>query len=129
MLGRNSLLISQEAIRDSIEVIAKDQPWEHFVRCGQAMVANSARKILIITIEGADHQLRSTMPTPSIILHACFVLYVNSIRHPGARMVKVDQAVSHADSHFRYHSGSQLRIAHTKCNQLHREFFGRHKCE
>lgn len=94
MLCRNSLLLAEEAICEATEVIAKGQPWEHLVRHGQTIVANAARKILALTMEGADHAEGTLMPTFVISLHAAIVLYIYGIRHPEARMKPVDQTVS-----------------------------------
>lgn len=94
MLCRNSLLLAEEAIREATEVIAKGQPWEPLVRHGQTIVANAARKILTLTVEGADHEEGTLIPTFLISLHAIIVLYVYGVRHPEARMKPVDQAVS-----------------------------------
>ncbi|CAI6334336.1 unnamed protein product [Periconia digitata] len=93
MITRNSLLIDQESIRVASEVMAKDQPWEHYIHSGQAITASSARKILTIMVEGADHNLKPAIPTLSMVLHACFVLYVHMIRQPHARMNVVNQAI------------------------------------
>ncbi|KAF2009454.1 hypothetical protein BU24DRAFT_467832 [Aaosphaeria arxii CBS 175.79] len=93
MLCRNSLLISEEAVWLAAEIVAKDQPWQQIIRNGQAITANTARKILVATVESHDLELEAALPTFHITLHACFVLYIYTVRHPKSRMVTTDQTL------------------------------------
>lgn len=93
MLTRNSLLISEEAIWRSSEIIAKGKPWEHVIRDGQSIVAKAARKILMLACDAADTRARPMLPMLSTTIHAAFVLYVRTIRHPQALLRDTDRMV------------------------------------
>ena len=98
MLTRNSMLISEEAVFCATEIMAKAQPWEKYVRNGQTMSANAARKILNIVIEGADSDLNPVMTMAPISLHAIYALSIHAIRHPKARMASTDRLVCNRPS-------------------------------
>jgi hypothetical protein len=94
MLLRNTFLVSDEAIRDAVEVIAAGKPWDHVTRNGQTIAANSARSIVRILIEGHDRGLRPVLHTITAPLHVLSVLSVHLIRHPTSRLADSDISVS-----------------------------------
>jgi hypothetical protein len=69
MLLRNTFLVSDEAIRDAVEVIAAGKPWDHVTRNGQTIAANSARSIVRILVEGHDRGLWQDPHTITAPLH------------------------------------------------------------
>jgi hypothetical protein len=94
MLLRNTLLVSDEDIRHAIEDFAAGQPWSQVTRNGQAIVANSARSIVKMLIEGHDFGSRPVLHTVTALLHVLSVLSVHLIRHPTSRLASSDISVS-----------------------------------
>jgi hypothetical protein len=99
MLCRNSLLIAQEAVQEVSDKMGKGQPWEHIVRSGHSIPANSARKVLTMVIEKTDHILESAISMLPAVIHAAYILYIHTIRHPEARMATIDRVVSDPSTH------------------------------
>jgi hypothetical protein len=95
MLLRNTFLVSDEAIRDAVEVIAAGKPWDHVTRNGQTIAANSARSIVRILVEGHDRGLWQDPHTITAPLHVLSVLSVHLIRHPTSRLADSDISVSY----------------------------------
>lgn len=95
VLTRNSLLISESALRVTTEVMAKDQPWRHIIRNGPPMVANTARKIIKLFIEAEENDTPMLIPHTNASLHALYVLVVNLTKHPNTMMADTDLSVSY----------------------------------
>ncbi|KAJ4379152.1 hypothetical protein N0V86_005195 [Didymella sp. IMI 355093] len=93
MLCRNSLLIAQEAVQEVSEVMGKGQPWSHIVRSGHSIPANAARKVLTTALEKTDHILESAISMLPAVIHAAYILYIHTIRHPDARMASIDKVL------------------------------------
>ncbi|KAF9773968.1 hypothetical protein IL306_008105 [Fusarium sp. DS 682] len=93
MLNRNSLLISKNALHKAVEIIAKGTPWEYQIRNGQAMVANSARKIIHLLADSEDSALHLFAPAYFPLLHAMYVLAVHILKQPHSRISKIDQSL------------------------------------
>ncbi|XP_014558853.1 hypothetical protein COCVIDRAFT_35904 [Bipolaris victoriae FI3] len=91
ILTRNSLLISERAIRLSVDVIAKDEPWEYAVRNGQSLAANSARKILRLFLESSENQTYPVLPSLAGPLHAMGALTVFVVTRQNSRMATMDR--------------------------------------
>ncbi|KAK3901146.1 hypothetical protein C8A05DRAFT_35190 [Staphylotrichum tortipilum] len=100
MLLRNTLLISDEAIRNAIEEHAAGTPWGQVTRNGQAIVANSARSMAKIFIEGHDLGSRPVLHTVAAPLLALSVLSVHLIRHPTSRLAGSDISLIHNAGEF-----------------------------
>lgn len=96
MLTRNSLLISREALRQSVNIIAKDKPWDYVIRNGQSIAVNSARRVIRLLIEAEDCDQMPRLVTYHSPLHALYVLVVQLINHPESKMSKTDVEVSHS---------------------------------
>lgn len=94
MVARNSLLISREALRQSVNVIAKDKPWDYVIRNGQSITVNSARRVIRLLIEAEDCEQVPLLVTYHSPLHALYVLVVQLIKHPESKMSKTDLEVS-----------------------------------
>ncbi|KAF5661206.1 hypothetical protein FHETE_8578 [Fusarium heterosporum] len=93
VLNRNSLLISKDAIYKAVEIIAKDTPWEHSIRNGQSMVANSARKIIHLLADSDDSTSHVFSPAYFPLLHALYVLAIHILKQPHSRVSKIDQSL------------------------------------
>ncbi|KAG9250805.1 uncharacterized protein F5Z01DRAFT_595846, partial [Emericellopsis atlantica] len=91
LVTRNSLLISEKAIRLAVDVIAKDEPWESAVRNGQSIAVNSARIILRLFLESSELASCAALPSLSSPLHAMGVLAVFAVTRPGSRMSGMDR--------------------------------------
>ncbi|EUC46990.1 hypothetical protein COCMIDRAFT_91344 [Bipolaris oryzae ATCC 44560] len=91
IVTRNSLLISEKAIRLSVDVIAKDEPWEYAVRNGQSLAANSARKILRLFLESSENQTYPVLPSLAGPLHAMGALAVFVVTRQNSRMASMDR--------------------------------------
>ncbi|KAK4041451.1 hypothetical protein C8A01DRAFT_45410 [Parachaetomium inaequale] len=100
MLLRNTLLVSDEAIRDAVEDYAAGKPWSQVTRNGQAIVANSARSIVKMLIEGHDLGSRPVLHTVTAPLHVLSVLSVHLIRHPTSRLASSDISLIHNAGEF-----------------------------
>lgn len=98
MLLRNTLLVSDEAMRRAFEEHAAGTPWDLVTRNGQAIAANSARSIVRMLMEGHDLEARPVMHTVTAPLHALSVLSVHLIRHPTSRIAGSDISVSDPES-------------------------------
>lgn len=94
MLVRNILLVSDEAIRKAVEEYAAGEPWSQVTRNGQAIVANSARSIVKMLMEGHDLGSRPVLHTVTAPLHVLSVLSVHLLRHPTSRLASSDLSVS-----------------------------------
>jgi hypothetical protein len=94
MLVRNTLLVSDEAIRSAIEEYAVGKPWSQVTHNGQAIVANSARSMAKMLMEGHDLGSRPVLHTVTAPLHVLSVLSVHLIRHPTSRLARSDLSVS-----------------------------------
>lgn len=94
MLLRNCLLVSDEAIRNAVEEHAAGTPWSQVTRNGQAIVANSARSMAKMFMEGHDLGSRPVLHTVTAPLLALSVLSVHLIRHPTSRLAGSDISVS-----------------------------------
>lgn len=94
MVLRNTFLISDEAIRNAVEEYAAGKPWNHVIRNGQTIVANSARSIVKVFIEGHDQGSRPVLHTVTAPLHVLSVLSVHLITHPMSRLASSDISVS-----------------------------------
>lgn len=90
VLGRNTLLISKEALSTGANIIAKGKPWNHIVRNGQSIAANAARKILRILMETLDSQSMLIFSSWLGVLNAFATLAVHIITHPGSRISTMD---------------------------------------
>ena len=90
MIMRNIFLISDNAIRVAVEEYAAGKPWNNVIRDGQSIVANCARSIIKILIEGHDRNVRPTLHTATAPLQALYVLSVYLIRHPTSRLAPSD---------------------------------------
>lgn len=90
LLGRNTLLISKEALSTGANTIAKGKPWNHIVRNGQSIAANAARKILHILVETMDSQSTLIFSSWLGVLNAFATLAVHIIAHPGSRISTMD---------------------------------------
>lgn len=99
VLGRNSLLISKEALSTGANIIAKSKPWNHIVRNGQSIAANAARKILRILVETLDSQSTLIFSSWLGMLNAFATLAVHIITHPGSRISTMDFHVRFPLSH------------------------------
>lgn len=93
VLTRNSLLLSESALRNSTEIIAKDQPWSTVIRNGQSMAANCARRLVKLYIEAEEIGLPLLMPSANASLHASYVLSVHLLQHPKSRLAETDLSV------------------------------------
>lgn len=93
-LIRNSLLISETALRDTTEVMSKDQPWGNIIRNGQPMAASTARKLIKLFIEAEESEAVFLVPHTNASLHALYVLSVHLMRHPDTMLRKTDLDVS-----------------------------------
>jgi hypothetical protein len=94
MVLRNTLLISDEAIQKADEDYAAGKPWSHVTRNGQTIVANSARSMVKMFMEGHDLGSRPALHTATAPLHVLSVLSVHLIRHPTSRFASSDISVS-----------------------------------
>jgi hypothetical protein len=108
MLLRNTLLISDEAIRNAIEEHAAGTPWGQATRNGQAIVANSARSMAKMFMEGQDQGARPVLHTVTAPLLALSVLSVHLIRHPTSRLAGSDISVSFPNLRGSWVSGCSL---------------------
>lgn len=90
VLTRNSILISESALRVTTEVVAKDQPWRHMIRNGPPMVANTARKIIKLFIEAEENEISLLIPHTNACLHALYILAVHLTKHPTSMLAKTD---------------------------------------
>ncbi|KAH6967589.1 hypothetical protein BKA56DRAFT_530192 [Ilyonectria sp. MPI-CAGE-AT-0026] len=90
MLTRNTLLISKNALRTAVEVIAKDKPWHFVVRNGHSIAINSARRIVKILAEAEDSPCNLFLHSYHSSLHAFYILGVHILKHPDTRMAKAD---------------------------------------
>ncbi|KAK1584961.1 fungal-specific transcription factor domain-containing protein [Colletotrichum navitas] len=90
ILSRNSLLISEEVITISADIIAKGKPWDYMLRNGQSIVANSARKVLRIFVEAVDCRSNTILPNLLAPLHALSALALHVVTHPGSRISTMD---------------------------------------
>ncbi|ORY08806.1 fungal-specific transcription factor domain-domain-containing protein [Clohesyomyces aquaticus] len=105
VLTRNSLLISESALQNSTEVIAKNQPWGRVIRNGQSMVANIARRLVKLFIEAEEIGIPLLIPHVNASLHALYVLAVHLLRHPNSRLAEADlQFIHHAADFAKWHS-------------------------
>jgi hypothetical protein len=93
MLVRNSLLISKEALRQAVEVIAKDKLWNGVICNGHSIAINSARRVIRLLMEIDDCDETPLLPTYSAPLHALYVLVVHLVYQPHSRMAKADVEV------------------------------------
>jgi hypothetical protein len=91
LIRRNSLLISEKAIRLAVDVIAKNEPWEFAVRNGQSLCVNSARKILRLFLDCSEHENYPALPSLAAPLHAMGVLAVFVATRPDSRMASMDR--------------------------------------
>jgi hypothetical protein len=94
MVMRNCFLVSEEAVRNAVEEHAAGKPWNHVIRNGQTIVANSARSMVKICIEGHDRGSRPVLHTVMAPLHVLSVLSVHLITHPTSRLASSDISVS-----------------------------------
>ncbi|KAJ4982966.1 fungal specific transcription factor domain-containing protein [Stagonosporopsis vannaccii] len=109
VLARNSLLISEMALRDTTEIISKDQPWGHIIRNGQPMVASTARKLIKLLVEAEESEATFLVPHTNAALHALYVLAVHLMRHPETMLRKTDLDLIRHAAHFakrRVHPGT-----------------------
>lgn len=90
MLTRNTLLISKNALRTAVEVIAKDKPWHFVVRNGHSIAINSARRIVKVLSEAEDSPCNLFLHSYHSSLHAFYILGVHILKHPDTRMAKAD---------------------------------------
>ncbi|USP75442.1 hypothetical protein yc1106_02716 [Curvularia clavata] len=93
---RNSLLIGEKDIRLSVDVIAKDEPWEFAVRNGQSLAANSARKILRLFLESSENDTYPVLPSLAGPLHAMGVLAVYVVTRQNSIMANMDRELLRA---------------------------------
>lgn len=94
VLSRNSILISESALRVTTDVVAKDQPWRHIIRNGPQMVANTARKVVKLLIEAEENEISLPIPHTNACLHALCILAVHLTKHPTSMLAKTDLNVS-----------------------------------
>lgn len=94
MMLRNTLLVSDEAIRNADEDYAAGKPWSHVIRNGQTIVANSARSMVKMFMEGHDLRSKPVLHTAMGPLHVLSALSVHLIRHPTSRLATSDINVS-----------------------------------
>jgi hypothetical protein len=90
VLTRNSILISESALRVTTDVMAKAQPWRHVIRNGPPMVANTARKIIRLFIEIEENGIPLLIPHTNASLHALYVLAVHLLKHPNTMLGETD---------------------------------------
>ncbi|EFQ30152.1 fungal specific transcription factor domain-containing protein [Colletotrichum graminicola] len=90
ILSRNSLLISEEVITISADILAKGKPWDYILRNGQSIAANSARKVLRIFVEAVDCRSNTILPNLLAPLHALSALAMHVVTHPGSRISTMD---------------------------------------
>lgn len=93
MILRNSFLISDEAITQAVDHYAAGQPWNHIIRNGQTVVANSARSIIKLLIEGHDRASPPVLYTLTAPLQAIYILSVHLMVHPSSRLATSDMEV------------------------------------
>jgi hypothetical protein len=94
-LTRNSLLISEEAIRGAMEISSREQdPWDYVIHNGQSMAVNSARGIIKLLIDGADQGLQPCLSALHAPLQALYIIAIYLIIHPNSRMRASDLNVS-----------------------------------
>ncbi|KAJ8118343.1 hypothetical protein OPT61_g658 [Boeremia exigua] len=115
VLTRNSLLISETALRDTTEVISKNQPWGYVIRNGQPMVASTARKLVKLFIEAGESGTTLLLPHTNASLHALYVLAVHLMRQPDTMLRKTDldlikSAAYFAKNRMRAGSSSMQRL-------------------
>ncbi|KAH7176916.1 hypothetical protein EDB81DRAFT_773766 [Dactylonectria macrodidyma] len=113
MLTRNTLLISKNALRIAVEVIAKDTPWHFVVRNGHSLAINSARRIIKVLAEAEDSLCNLSFHSYHSSLHAFYILGVHILRQPHTRMAKADLnlmtvAAEFARSRYSYVAGQNL---------------------
>ncbi|KAH7127931.1 hypothetical protein B0J13DRAFT_483420 [Dactylonectria estremocensis] len=113
MLTRNTLLISKNALRIAVEVIAKDTPWHFVVRNGHSLAINSARRIIKVLAEAEDSLCNLSFHSYHSSLHAFYILGVHILRQPHTRMAKADLnlmtvASEFARSRYSYVAGQNL---------------------
>ncbi|KAF3002527.1 hypothetical protein E8E13_006913 [Curvularia kusanoi] len=129
VLTRNSILISESALRVTTDIMAKDQPWRHVIRNGPPMVANTARKIIRLFIESEENGTILLIPHTNASLHALYVLAVHLLKHPNTMLAETDiQLIGHAASlaQKRLCSGSEsIRILDRTLNKID-ELFKEH---
>lgn len=90
VLGRNTLLISKEALSTGANIIAKGKTWNHIVRNGQSIAANAARTILRTIVETMDSQSTLIFSSWLGVLNAFATLAVHTITHTGSRISTMD---------------------------------------
>jgi hypothetical protein len=94
MMLRNTLLVSDEAIRNADDDYAAGKPWSHVIRNGQTIVANSARSLVKMLMEQHDLGSHAVLHTATAPLHVLSALSVHLIRHPTSRLANSDINVS-----------------------------------
>ncbi|KAH8662224.1 fungal-specific transcription factor domain-containing protein [Xylariales sp. PMI_506] len=99
-LTQNSLLVSSKAIQIAVDTIAKGAPWEHVIRNGPSIAANTARRTIQLLMEGADLNVKTLLPSVFSPLHALYVLSINIIRHPKSRLARSDLNLIHDAADF-----------------------------
>lgn len=133
VVTRNSLLISEKAIRLSVDVIAKDEPWEYAVRNGQSLAANSARKILRLFLESSENQTYPVLPSLAGPLHAMGALAVFVVTRQDSRMASMDRellkaaALAVKDAHTLGRVERELEFALNKLNTFVTAATGSHR--
>ncbi|KAJ6281447.1 hypothetical protein J3E71DRAFT_391656 [Bipolaris maydis] len=133
IVTRNSLLISEKAIRLSVDVIAKDEPWEYVVRNGQSLAANSARKILRLFLESSENQTYPVLPSLAGPLHAMGALAVFVVTRQNSRMASMDRellkavALAAKDANTLGRVNKELEFAFNKLNTFMTAATGSHR--
>jgi hypothetical protein len=94
VVTRNSILISDMALKHAVDTLAMSQPWAHVIQHGRSIALTSARRIIKLLIDAADLGVTPSLATISVSLHALYVLAVNLIRNPTSRMASSDLSVS-----------------------------------
>ncbi|KAM3067074.1 hypothetical protein ACMFMG_011747 [Clarireedia jacksonii] len=86
-LTRNSLLISEEAIRNAMEISSREQdPWDYVIHNGPSMAVNSARGIIKLLIDGVDQGLQPCLSALHAPLQALYIIAIYLIIHPNSRL-------------------------------------------
>ncbi|TDZ17041.1 putative transcriptional regulatory protein [Colletotrichum orbiculare MAFF 240422] len=109
ILSRNSLLISEEAITNGANAIAKGKPWDYIVRNGPSIAANAARKMLRILVETLDSQSNAVLPSLLCVLEAFTALAVHIVTHPDSRISTMDFYLMQTASELMKEFHSRLR--------------------
>ena len=124
VLTRNSILISESALKVTTDVMAKDQPWRHVIRNGPPMVANTARKIIRLFIEIEENGIPLLIPHTNASLHALYVLAVHLLKHPNTMLGDTDLNVgSRATFISRSPSKTDTNPAYRPCGTTRQEAY------